>query len=70
MNQNPADPDRLNNDTKVHNARGAGRKPSQERLNAISQVKSLLESGCSDQEIMNQLGISRATFLQIQKKYQ
>lgn len=50
-----------------HNARGAGRKPSQERLNAISQVKSLLESGYSDQDIMNQLGISRATFYRYKK---
>jgi len=36
---------KLKNDTHVHNARGAGRKPSKERLNAISQVKSLLDSG-------------------------
>lgn len=58
---------KLKNDTNVHNARGAGRKPSKERLNAISQVKSLLESGCSDQDIMNQLGISRATFYRYKK---
>lgn len=58
---------KLKNDTHVHNARGAGRKPSKERLNAISQVKSLLDSGCSDQDIMNQLGISRATFYRYKK---
>lgn len=58
---------KLKNDTNVHNARGAGRKPSKERLNVISQVKSLLESGCSDQGIMNQLGISRATFYRYKK---
>lgn len=45
-----------------HNARGAGRKPSQERLNAIEQVKKLLEAGASEQEIKKQLGISKATF--------
>lgn len=58
---------KLKNDTNIHNVRGAGRKPSKERLNAISQVKSLLESGCSDQDIMNQLGISRATFYRYKK---
>lgn len=47
---------------KKHNARGAGRKPSQERLNAIEQVKKLLEAGASEQEIKEQLGISKATF--------
>lgn len=49
------------------NARGAGRKPSQKRLDAIEQVKSLLESGCSDQDIMHNLGISRATFYRYKK---
>ena len=58
---------KLKNDTNIHNARGAGRKPSKERLNAINQVKSLIESGCSDQDIMNQLGISRATFYRYKK---
>lgn len=54
-------------DTNIHNARGAGRKPSQERLKAIGHVKTLIESGCSDQDIMNKLGISRATFYRYKK---
>lgn len=58
---------KLKDDTLVHNARGAGRKPSKERLNAISQVKLLLESGCNDQDVINQLGISRATFYRYKK---
>jgi len=53
---------KLKNDTHIHNARGAGRKPSKERLHSIDQVKNLLDSGCSDQDIMNLLKISRATF--------
>lgn len=47
---------------KKHNARGAGRKPSQERINAIKEVQQLLESGTSEHEIQKQLGISRSTF--------
>lgn len=58
---------KLKDDTFVHNARGAGRKPSKERLNAIELVKTLIETGCSDQDIMNQLGISRATFYRYKK---
>lgn len=58
---------KLKNDIPVHNARGAGRKPSQKRLHAIRQVKTLLESGYSDQDIMNELGISRATFYRYKK---
>lgn len=58
---------KLKNDTYVHNARGAGRKPSQKRLNAIKQVKMLLDSGYSDQEIINRLEISRATFYRYKK---
>lgn len=57
----------LENNTK-HNARGAGRKPSPERLKSIEQVKVLLDSGCSDQDIMTQLGISRATFYRYKKE--
>lgn len=44
------------------NERGAGRKPSPERLEAIDQMRSLLKAGASEQDIMSQLGISRATF--------
>ena len=51
----------------MHNARGAGRKPSPERLKSIEQVKALLGSGCSDQDVMTQLGISRATFYRYKK---
>ena len=61
-----AENERLKNKMK-HNARGAGRKPSQERLNAVSQVKSLLDSGCNDQDIIDGLGISRATFYRYKK---
>lgn len=59
---------KLKDDTFVHNARGAGRKPSKERLNAIELVRTLIETGCSDQDIMNQLGISRATFYRYKKR--
>lgn len=52
---------------KKHNARGAGRKPSQERINAIKKVKQLLEAGTSEHEIMNKLGISKATFYRYKK---
>lgn len=55
------------NDTHIHNARGAGRKPSLERLKVIGQVKVLIDSGYSDQDIMTQLGISRATFYRYKK---
>lgn len=50
-----------------HNERRAGRKPSQERLNAIEQMQELLESGISEQDIMSQLKISRATFYRYKK---
>lgn len=50
-----------------HNERGAGRKPSQERLNAIDQMQTLIKSGISEQDIMNKLGISRATFYRYKK---
>lgn len=50
-----------------HNERGAGRKPSQERLNAIEQMQTLLKSGMSEQDVMTQLGISRATFYRYKK---
>lgn len=45
-----------------HNERGAGRKPSKERLDAIARMQVLLESGAGEQEIKKALGISRATF--------
>jgi hypothetical protein len=45
-----------------HNARGAGRKPSQSRIDAMEKVKSMLDTGISDAEIMEKLHISRATF--------
>lgn len=54
-------------DKPKHNERGAGRKPSQERLNAIEQMQALLKSGMSGQDIMNRLGISRATFYRYKK---
>ncbi len=52
---------------KKHNARGAGRKPSQERINAIEEVQRLLATGTSENEIMNKLGISKATFYRYKK---
>lgn len=52
---------------KIHNARGAGRKPSQERLNAIEAVREMLNNGSSEQEIMDHLKISRATFFRYKK---
>lgn len=58
---------KLKDETNMHNARGAGRKPSQERLNSIAQVKDLLASGCSDKDIIDKLGISRATFYRYKK---
>lgn len=45
-----------------HNARGAGRKPSAERAEAVKQVQQLLDAGASEQEIMKKMQISRATF--------
>ncbi|MDE7100473.1 MAG: helix-turn-helix domain-containing protein [Anaeroplasmataceae bacterium] len=57
---------KLNNDT-IHNARGAGRKPSKERLDSIEHVRTLLDEGHSDQEIIEKLGISRATFYRYKK---
>lgn len=45
-----------------HNARGAGRKPSKERLQAIEEMRQLLDAGKDEQEIMNEMNIGRATF--------
>ena len=50
-----------------HNARGAGRKPSKERLAAIEQVRAYIADGYSDRDIMDALGISRATFYRYKK---
>lgn len=58
---------KLIHDTNIHNARGAGRKPSKERSEAINQVKELLKSGCSNQDVINQLCISLATFYRYKK---
>lgn len=44
------------------NERNAGRKPSRERLSAIAQMQTLIQSGASEQDIMSKLGISRSTF--------
>lgn len=54
----------------VHNARGAGRKPSKERLKAIEHVKELIEAGHSDREIMEEMQISRATFFRYKRSIQ
>ena len=50
-----------------HNARGAGRKPSKKRSNAIQQLKELIRLGYSEKEIMEKLQISRPTFFRYKK---
>ncbi len=45
-----------------HNARGAGRKPSKERADAVERCRLLLGQGKSREEIQDILGISSATF--------
>lgn len=45
-----------------HNARGAGRKPSEGRKRSIEQLRSLLDEGRSMDEIMEIMGISQATY--------
>lgn len=52
----------------THNSRGAGRKPSQERINAIEEVRKLLKVGTNEKEIMNKLDISKATFYRYKKE--
>lgn len=54
-------------DERPKNERGAGRKPSQERLNAIAKVNALLIAGRDEEYIMNDLKISRATFYRYKK---
>ena len=50
-----------------HNARGAGRKPSKKRSDAIQQLKELIRLGYSEKEIMEKLQISRPTFFRYKK---
>ena len=57
---------KLKNKT-THNARGAGRKPSQERLNMVEQVRTMIDSGRSDVEIQKALNISKSTFYRYKK---
>lgn len=60
---------KLNTETK-HNARGAGRKrlgESPKTIEKLNQVKELLDKGFEEQEIMEKLGISRATFYRYKK---
>lgn len=60
---------KLNSDT-VHNARGAGRKcrgESPKTIEKLEQVKDLLYRGFGEQEIIEKLGISRATFYRYKK---
>lgn len=42
--------------------RKPGRPPSQEKLKAVEQVKTLLDAGHDEEYILHELGISRATF--------
>lgn len=53
---------------KIHNARGAGRKISEKRLNTIKQVKKLIEQGKSDKQIITILGVSPATYYRYKKE--
>lgn len=46
----------------IHNARGAGRKPSKDRADAVKRCRALLAQGKSSAEIQDILGISSATF--------
>lgn len=57
----------LKRDTR-HNTRRAGRKPSKERINAITQVKSLLDKGYSNGDIMELMEISKATFYRYKRE--
>lgn len=45
-----------------HNARGAGRKPSNERKRSIERLRNLLGEGKNVDEIMEIMGISQATY--------
>ena len=53
---------------KKHNARGAGRKPSKNRIDAIAKVKELLQEGYSDADIIKCLGISIATYYRYKRE--
>lgn len=51
-----------------HNARGAGRKPSSNRSDAIRQLNELICLGYNEKEIIEKLGISRTTFFRYKKE--
>ena len=51
-----------------HNARGAGRKPSSTRADAIRQLNELICLGYNEKEIIEKLGISRTTFFRYKKE--
>lgn len=51
-----------------HNARGAGRKPSKDRIKAIDKVRELLQEGYSDSDIIKRLGISIATYYRYKRE--
>lgn len=51
-----------------HNARGAGRKPSKDRIKAIDKVRKLLQEGYSDSDIIKRLGISIATYYRYKRE--
>ena len=60
---------KLINDTDVHNARGAGRKPqSQEKTNKIvNKIEMLLKQGKKEKEICEVMGISRNTYFRYKR---
>jgi hypothetical protein len=57
-----------NEELKKKNARGAGRKPSEDRKEAIRQLETMLAAGKNDTEIAKQLGISMRTLYRYKKE--
>lgn len=51
-----------------YNERGAGRKPSKDRLEAIEKMRSLYLVGMTDEEIKCELKISSSTFFRYKKE--
>jgi len=60
---------KLINDTNIHNARGAGRKPqSQEKTNEIvNRIEILLKQGKKEKEICEVMKISRNTYFRYKR---
>ncbi len=65
ITENERELDRLRTrlkDPPIHNARGAGRRPSKDRADAVKRCRALSAQGKSRTEIQDILGISSATF--------